>query len=132
MKFVLFIAIVAIAFLLAACGEKQSGGNQDGYSNNSTPSNNERQHQEPIQGYILFVKDSERYILIRDKYFDTEDINLPLKEIQRKYKDIMFLTIEANKPKNLKSGQKVIIGVNKILESYPPIAIVTKIEIVEK
>lgn len=79
-----------------------------------------------IQGYIVFLKDSDGTILIRDENFNIQDMNLPLKELQGNYNDIMLLIVDEI-PKNIKSGQKVKLGFCKILESDPSKVVVTKI-----
>ncbi|WP_066303946.1 DUF3221 domain-containing protein [Bacillus sp. FJAT-29814] len=79
-----------------------------------------------IQGYIVFLKDSDITILISDKNFNIIDMNLSLKELQVKYNDLMLLILD-EVPLDIKSGEKVKIGFSKILESYPPKVEVTEI-----
>ncbi|WP_238579199.1 DUF3221 domain-containing protein [Neobacillus niacini] len=81
---------------------------------------------EPLQGYIVFLKETDITILIRDENFNIQDIDLPLKELQDRYNDIMILIVDKI-PKDIISGGKVKLGVSKILESDPPKVFVTKI-----
>lgn len=107
------------AFTLTACQEKQVD-NDNGIVNQC------KIEIEPLQGYIVFLKETDRTILIRDENFNIQDINLPLKELQDRYNDIMILIVDEI-PKDIISGGKVKLGVSKILESNPPKVFVTKI-----
>ena len=133
MRFGLFLVFAVVSISLAACGVEQAVKDPEEIKRvgNMVSGTSSGDEQFPIQGFIIFVKDSERYVLIRDEDFHQEDSNLSLKEIQGKYRDIMFLNLECPVPNNLKSGQKVAIGVSKILESYPPRVFVNEIIIVE-
>lgn len=107
------------AFTLTACEEEQVDKD-----NGKVNQGNIEKGQ--IQGYIVFHKESDITILIRDENFNIQDMNLPLKELQVNYNDIMLLIVDES-PKNIKSGQKVKLGFCKILESDPPKVVVTKI-----
>lgn len=109
----------ALAFTLTACEEKLVD------KDNGTASQG-KMKKEQIQGYIVFLKESDRAILIRDENFNIQDINLPLKELQVKYNDIMLLNVDEI-TKDINSGEKAKLGVSKILESDPPKVVVTKI-----
>ncbi|PLR75672.1 hypothetical protein CU633_19780 [Bacillus sp. V3-13] len=123
MKHILLIVFLALGFTLTGCGEKH-------VENENDLANEQHTEGSQIQGYIVFIRDSERTILVRDENFNIQDINLPLKELQKKYEDIMLLVVE-ERPNHIKSGQKVEVGWSKILESDPPQVVVTRIEKIE-
>lgn len=119
MKSLIWIVFVVFAFTLTACDAKQA-------EKDNEIANQGKIKKEQIQGYIVFLKPSDKDILIRDENFNIQDMNLPLKDLQVKYNDIMLLIVDEI-PKNIKSGEKVKLEVSKILESSPPKVFVTKI-----
>ncbi|MDM5209067.1 hypothetical protein [Cytobacillus kochii] len=70
----------------------------------------------------------EEKILIEDGNLHAKDIHLDMDELQAKYQ-IVLLHIESPLLlEGIVSGDQVAIGYSRMLESYPPIALVTCIE----
>lgn len=77
------------------------------------------QELQEAEGVLFYENPKEKKALIVDESFDEDDLNLPLKEIKKKY-DLWYVTIkEPVMLKDLPSGSHVKIRYQEMLGSDP-------------
>lgn len=89
----------------------------------------EKQLQE-AEGVLFYENPKEKKALIVDESFDENDLDLPLKELKKKY-DLWYITIkEPVMLKDLPSGSHVKIRYQEMLGSDPKATVAEEIEVV--
>ncbi|MDW4528009.1 DUF3221 domain-containing protein [Rossellomorea marisflavi] len=88
------------------------------------------QELQEAEGVLFYENPKEKKALIVDGSFDEDDLNLPLKEIKKKY-DLWYVTIkEPVMLKDLPSGSHVKIRYQEMLGSDPKSTAAEEIEVV--
>ncbi len=87
------------------------------------------QELQEAEGVLFYENPKEKKALIVDGSFDEDDLNLPLKEIKKKY-DLWYVTIkEPVMLKDLPSGSHVKIRYQEMLGSDPKATVAEEIEV---
>ncbi|WP_430482977.1 DUF3221 domain-containing protein [Rossellomorea marisflavi] len=88
----------------------------------------EQELQEAV-GVLFYENPKEKKALIVDESFDENDLDLPLKELKKKY-DLWYITIkEPVKLEDLPSGSHVKIRYQEMLGSDPKATVAEEIEV---
>ncbi|WP_347320918.1 DUF3221 domain-containing protein [Rossellomorea sp. RS05] len=88
------------------------------------------QELQEAEGVLFYENPKEKKALIVDESFDEDDLNLPLKEIKKKY-DLWYVTIkEPVMLKDLPSGSHVKIRYQEMLGSDPKSTAAEEIDVV--
>ncbi|MBD8028034.1 DUF3221 domain-containing protein [Ureibacillus sp. Re31] len=120
-----FFLVFIFLPLLISCGNAHN--NESVFVNGDDAPN-----QTSVEGVIIFDQISGKHLLIQDTNFQYEDKGLSIKELLNKYDNVLFLSFKNESlVEHVKSGQKVRIWYNEILESNPPIYKVEQLEISE-
>ncbi|OCA86226.1 DUF3221 domain-containing protein [Pradoshia sp. D12] len=89
----------------------------------------ERQIDSPgIEGTII-ISEADAVFIVLDSNFENEDVDLPIEELQAKYKNVGRLSIHQSDYRGeLKTGQRVKVWMSQTMESSPPIFKAIKLE----
>ncbi|WP_370294969.1 DUF3221 domain-containing protein [Rossellomorea marisflavi] len=88
------------------------------------------QELQEAEGILFYENPKEKKAFIVDESFDEDDIDLPLKEIKKKY-DLWYVTIkEPIQLKDLPSGSHVKIRFQEMLESDPKATVAEEIHVI--
>ena len=89
----------------------------------------ERQTDSPGTEGTIIISEADSVFIVLASNFENEDVDLPIEELQDKYKDVGRLSIHQSDYRDeLKIGQRVKVWISQTLESYPPIFKAIKLE----
>lgn len=89
----------------------------------------ERQTDSPGTEGTIIISEADSVFIVLASNFENEDVDLPIEELQAKYKNVGRLSIHQSDYRDeLKIGQRVKVWISQTLESYPPIFKAIKLE----